>query len=63
MGELGRRTWRWFTVRISGLSADSAWGHALYPADPATGERSRRQQVTVLDDAAQVDAFFARQAG
>jgi hypothetical protein len=61
MGELRRRTWRWFTARLGSLSPESAFSHALFPVDPKTGERSRRPQVVVLDDPAQVDAFFARQ--
>lgn len=63
MRELRRRTWRWFVVRVSGLGPDTAWSHALWPADPKTGERSRRVPVVVIDDEAEVDAFFARQAG
>ena len=62
MGELGRRTWRWFTVRISGLTGESAFSHALFPVDGETGKRARRAPLTVIDDADQVDAFFARQA-
>lgn len=50
-------------VRVSGLGPDTAWSHALWPADPKTGERSRRVPVSVLDDEAEIDAFFARQAG
>lgn len=50
-------------MRIAALSGDSAWGYAVFPADPTTGERSRRAAVAVIDDADQVDAFFARQAG
>lgn len=50
-------------MRIGTLSADSAWGYAIFPADPETGKRSRRPSVAVIDDADQVDAFFARQAG
>jgi hypothetical protein len=61
MGELGRRTWRWFIARLGSLSPESAFSHALYPVDPKTGERSRRAQVVVLEDPAEVDRFFARQ--
>lgn len=49
-------------MRLAGLTADSAWSHALWPVDPRTGERSRREPVTVLDDEDAVEAFFARQA-
>lgn len=47
-------------MKIGGLSTDSAWSHALYPADPETGERSRRPSEVTIDDADSVDAFFAR---
>lgn len=52
-------------MRLSHLSADSGWMHALYPVDPATGERARRraETVRVIDDPAAVDAYFAAQAG
>lgn len=50
-------------MRISGLTSESAFSHALFPADPDTGKRARRAPVTVIDDADAVDAFFARQAG
>lgn len=48
-------------MRLAHLSADSAWSHVLYPVDPRTGERTRRRPATVIDDPAEVDAFFARQ--
>lgn len=50
-------------MRIATLSSESNWSHALWPVDPETGKRSRRPSVQVIDDADQVDAFFARQAG
>lgn len=50
-------------MRIADLPSDSSWSHALYPADPTTGLRSRRPSVTVLDEPADIDAFFARMAG
>ncbi|WP_167760405.1 hypothetical protein [Blastococcus sp. CT_GayMR16] len=50
-------------MRLSALPADSAFGYALFPVDPDTGKRSRREPVTVIDDPDQVDAYFARQAG
>jgi hypothetical protein len=59
--ELTRRTWRWFTVRIAGLSAESNWSYALWPVDPDTGERKRRPVATLIDDPDAVDAFFARE--
>lgn len=50
-------------VRLAGLSTESAWSYAVWPVDPATGERTRRERIAVLDDAASVDAFFAGEAG
>lgn len=50
-------------MRLANLSPDSAWSHALIPYDPSTGHRAARESVITLDDPAQVDAFFARQAG
>lgn len=49
-------------ARIATLTGDSTFSHALWPADPETGKRSRREPVTVLDDPAAIDAYFARQA-
>lgn len=46
-------------MRLATLSPESAFSHALWPADPETGERSRRELVIVLDDPDEVDAFFA----
>ena len=60
--ELTRRTWRWFVVRLAGLTSESAWSYAVWPVDPATGERTRRRVVSVIDDPDAVDAFFAAEA-
>jgi hypothetical protein len=49
-------------VHLTGLSSESNWSHALFPVDPKTGKRERRQPVIVLDNPDAVDAFFARQA-
>lgn len=49
-------------VRVAGLSPESNWSHALFPVGP-TGERARETADLVLDDPAEIDAFFARQAG
>lgn len=46
---------------MAGLTAESAFLHALFPVDPETGRRVRRPSVAVLDDPDSVDAFFARQ--
>lgn len=65
MRKLRRKTWRWFVVRLDGLTDDSAWKCALYPTDPATGERRRADgrdgRTMTLTDASQVDAFIASQ--
>ncbi|SNR33127.1 hypothetical protein [Blastococcus mobilis] len=51
-------------MKLSGLlSTDSLLTNVLFPVDPTTGERTRAEPVTVLDDPDAVDAFFARQAG
>lgn len=62
MAELGGRTWRWFSVRLAGLSSESNFSLAVWPMDPDTGKRSRAVAPTVIDDPDAVDAFFARQA-
>lgn len=49
-------------MKLSGLSAESAWSYAIWPPDPTTGKRSRREAVQVIDDEDAVEAFFARQA-
>lgn len=61
--ELRTRTWRWFEVRLSGLTSESSWSYAIWPADPKTGERSRAEAVQIVEDPNDVDAYFARQAG
>ena len=59
MGVLRHRTWRWFAVRLSGLSSESALARAL--VDPDTGERRTRGPVRVIDDVESVEEFFAKQ--
>lgn len=49
-------------MRLARLSPDSVWSHILWPVDPDTGERTRRESVMVIDDPDAVDAFFARGA-
>lgn len=49
-------------MRVTGLSPESAFLHALYPLTE-TGERRREAADLVLDEPDEIDAFFARQAG
>lgn len=50
-------------MKLAGLSSESLWSYAMWPVDPDTGERVRREQVAVIDDPDAVEAFFAGQAG
>lgn len=48
-------------MRLAGLTAESSWSYAIWPPDPQTGERTRPEQVQIIEDPDAVDRYFAGQ--